>query len=119
MFSNCRDRLLATMLQLNTQTRCCHGNIQVHTYTHTDAPATPSHPHTLTDQDMGYGPSMLSGSAKKGTVEQSLHPPPPPVTHQDGSTDPHEVLTHDNNFIMAKRTDDGSTIRKVPTLVCN
>ena len=118
MFVLCyRDRHLVMMLLLNTLIQCPHENIQVkythscmhtHTLTH-----SLTHSHT-TDQDMGYGPSMLSSSAKKAsTEEQALHPPPPPVTHTDGSMDHQEVVPHDSNFIMAKRTEDGSTIRKV------
>ncbi|XP_064397697.1 uncharacterized protein LOC135344431 isoform X2 [Halichondria panicea] len=87
-----------------------------------DASAEHSGTHTPrkhTDQDMGYGPSMLGAKMKAGD-DHVFHPPAPPITQTDGSMEAHhEVVPHDSNFIMAKRTDDGSTIRKIGETTLN
>ncbi len=101
------------MPRLNTLAPTLQGSTQVCTPPHTHTP----HIRPLTDQDMGYGPSMLGAKMKAGD-DHVFHPPAPPITQTDGSMEAHhEVVPHDSNFIMAKRTDDGSTIRKVRVCV--
>jgi len=72
-----------------------------------------------TDQDIGYGPEVGSGSGAAAHKtdhhddQEDFHPPAPPVTLDDGSMEQgRDMVAFDSNFIMTKKTENAE-VRQV------
>ena len=61
------------------------------------------YPTSISDQNIGYGPSLDGGNIQADPgYDNTFHPPAPPISTNKGMEDSTEVLKFDSNFIMAK-----------------